>query len=47
MEERRLPPTILNDGLDDSELKIHPEMIAPEEVEYEKGLKIVIAFNTH
>ena len=48
MKEKRWQTlTTLNDGLDDPELIIHPEMLEAEEVEYTKGLERVVEFNTH
>ena len=38
---------MLFDWLDDDEQPLHPEMIEPEEVEYERGLREVVEFNTH
>ena len=47
MDTKKLPPTMLMDGLDDEELPLHPEMLEPEEDEYERGLREVVEFNTH
>lgn len=47
MDTKKLPPTMLMDGLDDEELPLHPEMLEAEEVEYAKGLERVVEFDTH
>ncbi len=47
MDLKKLQPTMLMDGLDDEELPLHPEMLEPEEDEYERGLREVVEFNTH
>ena len=45
--QKALPLSMLLDGLDDEEQPLHPEMIEPEEDEYERGLREVVNFNTH
>lgn len=47
IQQKKLPLTILLDGLDDEEIPLHPEMITPEEEDYKRGLERVVDFNTH
>ena len=46
-QNKRFPCSWIGDGLDDDEEPMHQEMIEPEDIEYEKGLKRIIEFNTY